>query len=255
MSGAAGGVADGDFQEVFRVPGLPVLLDDRVERGLEQLVDQRRGRVVRAGGLALVAAQVLQPEAGFGSINLGFEFEQRLVDASQFFRAEVLVVDAVDASFLVPEGGEEADGRQEALVGEFAAAQEVGGETFSTQRVSGAEEQAAEGGEGELGVAAVGAEGVEDDDERPPQVLMAITPAAGRDAAEACDGEIVRVAVAGGLEFGPLLGGRVRRVLDEQGVTAFGDEQEDELVGEAEQLVAEVLAGQAVVRQVVPQIR
>lgn len=193
MAGAAGGVADGDFQEVLGIPGLPVLLGDRVERDLEQLIDERRGRVVRASGLALVAAQILQPEAGFGSINLGFEFEQRLVDSSQFFRVEMLVVDAVDAPLLVPERGEEADGRQEAFVGGFAAAQEVGSETFSAQRVSGAEEQAGEGGEGELGLAVVGAAGVQDDDELPPQVLVTITSAAGPDAAEACDREMFGV--------------------------------------------------------------
>ena len=98
MAGAAGGVADGEVEQ-RRDPffggrrGAHGLVEQRVERGVEQALDQRGGRVVGAGLFPLVAGQCLQRVGELLGVVAGDQFQQGLVDAAEFFGAEVAEVD------------------------------------------------------------------------------------------------------------------------------------------------------------------
>ena len=65
-------------------------LEDRIEGGIQQAVDQAGGRVVAAGGLAFVAGGHVKLECGGVGVDLGVQFQERFVDAAQFLGPEVL---------------------------------------------------------------------------------------------------------------------------------------------------------------------
>ena len=68
------------------------LLDDGVERGVEQALHQRVWRVVRARRLALVAGELGEGEAGAVGADLRRQRQQALVHAAQLLGPQVLVV-------------------------------------------------------------------------------------------------------------------------------------------------------------------
>ena len=101
VAGAAGGVADGEVEQ-RRDPFLggsvrAGLVEQRVERGVEQALDQRGRRVVGAGLLALVAGQCLQRVGELLGVVARDQFQQGLVDAAEFLGAEVAEVDPAPA--------------------------------------------------------------------------------------------------------------------------------------------------------------
>ena len=94
VAAAAGGVADREVEDgLLGVLGLLGVVQDRVEGGVEDEVDQIAGRVVAAGGLALVAGDGLQGEDLARRITAGDELEEGLVDRAEFFGTEVAEVD------------------------------------------------------------------------------------------------------------------------------------------------------------------
>src|SRR5690606_6687900 len=141
----------------------------------------------------------------------------------EFFGAEVLVVDGVPRVVHL-RVGEVADGAEEAAVGEFGVV-ELGGS-------GGAEEEAAEGWDGEVGGAVV-AEPVPGAFEE--VVLVGV--------ASAWDGvgEVPQTAggVVGVAAFGFLVGGGW---VEE--VAVFGGEEHEEAVHDAEELPVVVLGGE-----------
>ena len=130
VPGAAGGVADGDVEQrrdPFR--GGPVgarLVEQRVERGVQQAVDQRGRRVVGAGLLALVAGQRLQRVGELLVVVAGDQLQQRLVDAAEFLGAEVAEVDpAPGAAAARFHQGQRADRAEQRLVGQSGAGERL----------------------------------------------------------------------------------------------------------------------------------
>ena len=101
------------------------LLHDRVEGGVEQALHERVGRVVGAGGLALVAGELGKGEARAVGTDLRREREQALVDAAQLLGAEVPVVDGSQHLALAREG-EMAQGFEKVVVGQFGVVQRGG---------------------------------------------------------------------------------------------------------------------------------
>ena len=96
------------------------LSHDRIERGVEQALDERVGRVVAAGGLALVAGSGLKLEGAGVGVDVGVQLQQALVDAAELLGAEVAVVHgAADVAILDKcermDGGEEMAIRDEAV--------------------------------------------------------------------------------------------------------------------------------------------
>ena len=109
VAGAAGRVADRDRQQglgdrLGRVGPrggrgdlglLGGVVEDRVQGGVEQAVDEGRRGVVGAGRLPLVAgASTSRMNVRSAPCSVGDELEEGLVDGAEFFGAEVAVVDA-----------------------------------------------------------------------------------------------------------------------------------------------------------------
>src|SRR6266404_3324625 len=90
VAAAAGGVADLEGENSPLGIGLPGgLVKHRIERRVEQALDQIRRRVVAARSLSLVAARRSQLEGAGVRANLGVQLEERLVHAAQLLGAEV----------------------------------------------------------------------------------------------------------------------------------------------------------------------
>ena len=144
MAGAAGGVDDGDAEQSLNlVVGLGFdAIQHRVQGAIEQRLHQAVGRVVAAGGFALVA---------FGLVALGEgeaaalihqdrgEFEEAFVDRAEFFGLHVAPVDGHEAR-VVFEPCQAVDGFHQRAIGK-ARAFEIGDDVV---------EQSAERGEREF---------------------------------------------------------------------------------------------------------
>ena len=105
VAAAAGRVADGDGQQRgLRVGGaMGALGDHRLQRGIQQFLHQRVGRVVAAAGLAGIAfGRICIGEAEHAAVgtDVGHQFQQAFVHAAQLFRAHVAPVDAGEAAAL-----------------------------------------------------------------------------------------------------------------------------------------------------------
>lgn len=238
----AGGVDEPQVEETARV-GRREAVYDRVECLVEEFLDDADGRVVGARRLALVAREGLEPEPFRLGAAPGPQFQQGLVDAAEFVGAEVAVVDALPAAIRVLYLAQQPYGLQEAVVGQpggtqrFDRAEPGGGSVALVPDVPDVPEvQAAEFGQGESGCPAVGAEGVEHSAQSGPQVGVAVPGAAEGDTAQASGGEVGHVPLTGARHLLGLL-----RV--EENASVLGHEQEDQLVGKAQQFVVELLQG------------
>ena len=122
VAGADGRIADLESQDcLFGFRGrlaLDGLFDDGVERRVQQALHERVGRVVGAGGLALIAGDSAEGEDAGGEFHGGVEFEQALVDAAQFLAAQVAVVHQPPAAAVFDEP-EIAYRQEQVLIGEF----------------------------------------------------------------------------------------------------------------------------------------
>ena len=139
---AAGGVDDREFQE--RLGGIVRLglglVEHGVERGVEQRLNEAVGRVVGAGGLALVAlllGRLGGEEQRLAVVaQLGLELEEGFVDRAQFLGLHRAPVDRDHAGF-VGEPGEAVERLHEGAVaqaGGFEVGQLVLGEEAAEGR-------------------------------------------------------------------------------------------------------------------------
>jgi len=192
MAGTAGGVDDREGEEGGgRIAGVvgEFLVDDRVEGGFDQFLDKGIRGVVGAGGLAGMAGsggligEAREAEGAGREVDGGDQFEERLVDRSEFLGAHVAVVD----------GGEGAGGAGPAEVElgfEQGAVGEGGGVEVGALRGG---EETTEGGQGEAWFA--GGKAAENDLDALPEVVVVVAGAAAEGAvAQAAHG------VAGGIE-------------------------------------------------------
>ena len=93
------------------------LVEDRLERAVEQRGDQRGRGVVAAGRLALGAGGLVEREGRGGAVERRVQLEQRFVDRAELLGAEVAEVDgAADA---LVDGRERADRGEQVVVGEL----------------------------------------------------------------------------------------------------------------------------------------
>ena len=172
VAGADGRVADLEGEDGLLGLGAGLALDrllhHRVEGGVEQALHQRVGRVVGAGGLALVAGELGEGEAGAVGADLRGQREQALVDAAQFLGAEVLVVHGAQHLALAGEG-EVAQGFEEVVVGQLGVVERGGGGRVPEEAAERRQGQVlARGGEG-----GVAGERADEKLELPPQVAVA----------------------------------------------------------------------------------
>ena len=195
VAGAAGGIDDGDAEQsldlVVRL-GFHAI-QHRVEGAIEQRLHQAIGRVIAAGGLALVALGFValgEAEAAALIHQDRREFEEAFVDGAEFFGLHVAPVDG-DEARVVLEPGQAVDGFHERAIRK-ARAFEIGNDVV---------EQAAERGKRELRLA-LGEAG--EGDEQPFPAVVVLVPSGAANGAFAERAE--RVA------FGVELGGARRRI-------------------------------------------
>jgi hypothetical protein len=173
VAGAAGGIADGDGEEgLDGAVGLrgEAVGDDGIEGGLDEFHHQRIRGVERTGGLAGIArggaciGDAGEAEDAGWQIQSRDEFEQRLINRTEFLGAHVPVVDgAAFTAFLVEEPAQLPHGGKDVAIGERGAV-EVGALAVS--------KESSEGGQGETRLA-VG-EGLEHDAKTEPEVAMRV---------------------------------------------------------------------------------
>ena len=230
MARAAGRVDDLEGED--RLPRVRAVfaagggVENGVEHGVEgranQFVDQRGGRVVRAGQLALGAAGLFAGAAGEVErpcfrVHRGAQLEQAFVNRAEFFGIHVAVVDAGQGLAGLEEG-EFAHGFEQARVGQ--------GRAVEPGALVGAE-KAAEGGQAEGGRAAA-FEGAEDDAQALPEVGVAVVMPPAQDAsAQAREGVALRIDGARGCAGA----GRVQQA------AVFGGEQEEQAVHQPQELL------------------
>jgi hypothetical protein len=221
------------------------LLDDRFEGGADEFLRQAVGRVVRAGELAGVAfgcrggfirpmankfAPTLIPdegEAALGHFHHRHQFQQAFVDAAQFFRVHVAVVDAGQGGAFAEKAQAEDSVEQVAVfqLGAIQVRAAVGGE------------QAAQGGQTQGRLAQAG----ESDGQRLPQVAVAVVmPAFGGQVAQA------RQRIAALIQFHGLVGGirGEHQAAPVFGAAVFQGSQEDQPVNQTQQLLEQRRGGQ-----------
>ena len=233
VSRAAGGVHDGQGQEgVFGGWGLASAVKDGFEGGVEEAIDERRGGVVAAGGLAVVAGGVFEAQGGDGGADLGDALHEGLVDAAEFVGLDAGPVDGA-ADVAVLDDAEGFEGVKEVLVGQGG-----GGEVWEGVL---APQEAPQGGQGEVCAALV--EQVHDEAQGQPRVLVW--------GARAFDGEVSQP--AGGVEVEVAALGVAGCVGVEQQASVLGDEQKQEAVDQAQELAVEVLGGQGALGQALAQ--
>jgi hypothetical protein len=161
---AAGRVADAQREDDgLRVGSASGPIQHRVQRRVEQLRDQRSGRVVRAGGLALAAHASLEREAPLHDRRARVQLKQRLVDRSELLGAQGTVVDRpYDAVALDP--GQVADGLEQMLVGQPHARQ--------VRRHHRREQLAVQARQRQVRAARVRPQRLDDQRQHPPQVVV-----------------------------------------------------------------------------------
>jgi hypothetical protein len=93
--------------------------DDGFERGIEQALDEGIGRVIAAAGFALVAGGSIEFEAAGVGVDARVHFQQTLIDAAEFFRAEIFVVHR-PADVAILNERNRLDGFEEVTVGDKA---------------------------------------------------------------------------------------------------------------------------------------
>jgi len=185
-------------------------------------MDEAGGRVIAAGGLALVAAGGVQTEIAALEVELGMQLEQGLVDAAQLLGAEVAVID-LTAAAAVADDREVTDGLEKIAVGYLRPVQ-IG------RRLAGKEERA-ERGQAQLGRAALVAQLAQHDCQALVKVGMLAAAAAGGKTAQA----------AGGIVFIVAPFGLIHSLGQEQQPALLGDEEKDQTVDQTQELAVKVL--------------
>ena len=92
-------------------------IEDRVERVVQNLIDQGGGGVVAAGGLAFATSGRRQTEPATLQVYLGVKLQQRLINRTQLGRAQVAIVhQAMHSGLVVLYQGQVADHLEEVPV-------------------------------------------------------------------------------------------------------------------------------------------
>ena len=188
MPGPTGRVADGQLQQLTddrlgfirlacraRLNRSPLdrLFDDRVQRGIQQRLDQRRRRVIRPRRLTVVARQLHQLEAPLSGAVLGHQLQQRLVDRTQLVGVQVPVVHrAPPFGSRVTHLRQVPDSPQQRIVGQLQAPQRSISLSIS--------EQPAQPRQSELGPTVHITQGIQHDLQRPVLIAVRGTPTAAR---------------------------------------------------------------------------
>ena len=234
VAGATGGVADGEREQRRLGVGLAFgAVEHGVECGVEQAVDERGGRVVGTGRLAVVAGRRQQFVDAHLGIPGGHELQQRLVDRAEFFGTEIAVIhDPLGPSSGFSHQAEVAHRLEQGLVGELAVAEQVERAGF---------EESPDADQAELGASVDRAEPVPDEVEGAPLVGVAGAAATSGGTAQPGRGEVVAVAFAG-LDVG---------VRVEEQAAVLGHEGEEQPVDDPEQAVVDVGLAQGAVCETV----
>ncbi len=207
--------------------------DDRLQRALQQTVDELRRRVVAAGGLAFGTGAGGQGKVAGLQIELGVKLQQRFVDAAQLLRVQVAIIHGQAHVVL---GGEEQvpQGLQEVPVGDLLLVQRGAG--------LGRKEKAAQAGQSQRRITS--AQQGEEQAQLAIEVRVGRAAPIGGQVAQAAQAEEALVSLA-------LLGRGLGR---EQQVPLLRHRQKDDAVDQAAQLVVEVLPAQVAAAQVGAQL-
>lgn len=232
VSGAAGGVDHLEVEEgLLGLRGVVAegLGDDRIESGVEEVLDEGVGGVVGAGqptGVAIggpFVSETRVAELQGGEVERGNEFKERFIHGAKFLGAHVAVVHGAEASV----GGGPAQRAHD--FEEFA----IGKQGVVEVRALVRGEEASECGESEAGFAC--GKAPEDNEDALPEVAVSVESGAAEGAfAEAAE------AVAFLINFGGAAGGGVVGGWMEESAL-FDGEEEEKAVDEAEDLLVKLL--------------
>ena len=185
-------------------------IQQRLKGRVEADLHQRVGRVVGARRLAFVAGRHVEDkplvDTGCCRVNFRMEFQQLLVDAPQFFAAQIAVVDRA-ASVVVCDVRQASHRRQQSLIGNRGNAQHSNGglrPEIATQRR-----------DAQLRTALRPAQALHDELERFIEIPVTVAPYRAGQLLEPDCRIVFFIEV-----FGPLGGSRIQ-----QQVAAFGDKQ------------------------------
>ncbi len=217
------------------------LVEQRIERGVEQAVDQRGRRVVGAGLLALVAGQLLQCVGELLGVVVRDQLKQRFVHAAEFLGAEVTEVHAPPCAALARlDQGQRTYRAEQCLVGQARAGERLV-ERERAAVVALVLEDSADAGQRQLGQAALGAQRAEDELRGVEEVAVPAAAVPPGELAQPGGGEVRAVPVAGRAQPGLRLDVGVVGIWLEQGAPVFGDKPEQHPVDEPQQRPVEVL--------------
>ena len=147
------------------------------------------GRVIAAAGFALVAGGSVEFEAAGVGVDARVHFQQTLIDAAEFFRAEILVVHRA-ADIAILNKSNRLDGFEEVAIGDKAVEQIGRGLRRRPQ-------ETAQGRQREFRAAGVAAEFGGDELEDVPEIWMRRARAVERERPQARDGIEIEIAAAG----------------------------------------------------------
>jgi len=164
-------------------------------------------------------------EHGGIGMDYGMEFQQRLIDASEFLGADVPVVNGA-AGVGINGESERANGVQEIPIADLGGEQ-IGQSLFSP-------EETPQSGQGERRIAAFRAEFFHDHSQALEQIGMPRAPSAFGQAAQP----------RGGIVFQETITGFLTRAGVQQQVAVFGDKEKDQAINQPQQLAIVVLRGQ-----------
>ena len=96
------------------------LVQQRIERTIEQGVDQAGRGVIAAGRFPFVPSGRGQPEIACGQLDLRVQFEQAFIDASQLFAPQIFKIDPAQfPHFLVFDRAQGADCAEQTAIAQF----------------------------------------------------------------------------------------------------------------------------------------
>ncbi len=203
--------------------------DDGFERGVEQALDEGIGRVIAATGLAFVAGGNVEFKAAGVGVDARVHFQQSLIDAAEFFRAEILVVHR-PPDVVVLDECERVNGFEEVAIGNEAVEQVGRGLRRRPQ-------EAAQGREREFRATGVTAKLGGDELKDLPEVRMRRARPVEGERTQTGDGVKLAIAAAGlDASFGV--------VHQMQKVAVFGDQQKQQTVDDAQNLLVKFLRAQ-----------
>ena len=194
VAGAGGHVANFEAQQrgflfLRRLRLGQPLGDDGFERGVEQALDEGIGRVIAAAGLALVASGDVEFEAAGVGVDARVHFQQSLIDAAEFFRAEILVIHR-PADIAILNETQCVNGFEEMAIGDQAVEQVGRGLRRRPQ-------ETAQGRQRKFRATGVAAEFGGDKLENVPEVGMRRARAVERERTQTGDGIKIEIAAAG----------------------------------------------------------